>query len=112
MARSKQRGIFTHRGLIAAEAVLVLGILKDWIFGFFVHSTLPNYGKVLLVMAATVGLFGGLLVVVTKLMHKGMAGSHKVAQRMPIILPTVFIHAALLFVLFLLYARMLELVVF
>ena len=112
MARAQEKGLFSHRGLIAAESVLVLGILKDWIFGFFVHSDLPNYGKVILIMAASVGLFGGLLLVVSKLMTKGVAGSHKVAQQMPILLPTVAVHAALLFVLFLLYARMLKLAVF
>lgn len=110
--RSSSGGIFSQRGLIAAEALLFLGVAKDWIFARLRESSFPNYGKVLLVMATTVGLFGGLFVLLQKFTHKTVRGTHKAAERLPVAVPTLAIHGILLFVLFLLYARMLRLAVF
>lgn len=106
------RSIFSHRGLIAIEAMLVLGVVKDVIFERVRTSDLPNYGKVLVIMAATVGLFGGLFFVIERLTARGVANTHQVLKRMPVVLPTLVIHVVLLFLLFLLYARMLKIKVF
>jgi hypothetical protein len=106
------RRIFTHRGLVAIEAMLLTGILKDWIFEVLRRSSFPNYLKVLMVMAATLGIFGGLFFVVERLTARGFAQTHGMAKRLPVTLPTFVVHLALLFVLFLLYARMLHLTVF
>jgi hypothetical protein len=104
--------VFSHRGLIAIEAMLLMGVLKDWIFGELRASSFPNYAKVLLVMATTIGMFGGLFFVVQRLTARGVAHTHGLAKRMPVAVPVSAVHAALLFVLFLLYARMLHLTVF
>jgi hypothetical protein len=101
--------IFSHRGLIAVEALLLMGVLKDWIFEQLRTSTFPNYTKVLLVMATTVGLFGGLFFFLQRLLARGVAHTHGLARQMPIAVPVAAVHALLLFVLFLLYARMLHL---
>jgi hypothetical protein len=103
------RRIFSHRGLVAIEAMLLTGVLKDWIFDALRRSSFPNYAKVLMVMAATLGIFGGLFFVVERLTARGFAHTHGMARRLPVNLPTFAIHGALLFLLFLLYARMLHL---
>lgn len=105
-------GFLSHRGLVAVEAMLVLGLVKDWAFEELRTSSFPNYLKVLFVMATTVGLFGGLFVVVEKLTARSMAGTHKAARTLPFVLPTAAVHAILLVVLFVSYARMLKLSVF
>src|SRR5438552_10097783 len=106
------RSLFSHRGLIAIEAMLVLGVVKDAVFERVRTSGLPNYGKVLVIMAATVGLFGGLFFVIERLTTRGVANTHHVLKKMPVVLPTLVIHMVLLFLLFLLYARMLKIKVF
>lgn len=110
--KPRASGLFSHRGLVAIEALLFLGVAKDWIFVRLLRSSFPNWGKVLLVMATTVGLFGGLFLVFERLMQRGVKGTHRAAGRLPIALPTAAIHGLLLFVLFLLYASMLKLRVF
>jgi len=109
---AKRGGFLSHRGLIAVEAMLVMNIVKDWLFEELRTSHFPNYAKVLFVMAATVGLFGGLFFVIERLTARGVAGTHQAVSRLPIVLPTAAVHGGLLFVLFLLYARMLKLSVF
>ncbi|MBL8863512.1 MAG: hypothetical protein JNK02_16100 [Planctomycetes bacterium] len=98
-----------HRALIAAESVLVLGVLKDWVWRQVLASTLPSSGKVALAMLTTIGLFGGFYVLVQRLFARGVSTTHRVAGRLPLLGTTLFVHAALLYVLFLLYARMLGL---
>ncbi|MDZ4772619.1 MAG: hypothetical protein SGI72_05735 [Planctomycetota bacterium] len=110
--RSKSGGFISHRVLIAVEALLFLGVAKDWVFALLLRSSLPNWGKVALVMATTIGLFGGFFLVVGRLMSRTVKTTHKAAERLPFALPTLAIHGLLLFVLFLLYASMLKLSVF
>jgi len=100
-----------HRALIAAEAVLVLGVVKDWGWRQVLASSLANWAKVAIAMATTVGLFGGFYLVVQRFMTKSVSKTHQAASVLPVFLPTLFVHGALLFVLFLLYARMLGLTV-
>jgi hypothetical protein len=105
------RRILSHRGLIAIEALLLTNVLKDWVFDVLRRSSFPNYMKVLMVMAATLGIFGGLFFLVERLTARGFAHTHGMARRLPFTLPTFAIHGTLLFLLFLLYARMLRLAV-
>src|SRR5262249_57315005 len=49
-----------HRNLMAAEAVLVIGLLKGAMEGWVKASDLPGWGKVAFIMGGTVGLLGGL----------------------------------------------------
>jgi len=100
-----------HRTLIAAEAVLVLGVVKDWGWRHVLDSSLANWGKVALAMLLTIGLFGGFYVVLQRFLARGVSRTHQAAGVLPVFWPTLIVHAALLFVLFLLYARILKLTV-
>jgi hypothetical protein len=99
----------SHRGLVAAEAVLFVGILRDILSHWVKVSELPNYGKVLLVMGMTIGVFGGLFVFVEQFTARTVAGTHKAVRSLTGVMPYWAIHAGILFVLFLLYANMLGL---
>jgi len=98
-----------HRGLIAAESVLVLGVAKDWLWRQVLASSLSNGTKVALAMITTVGIFGGFYLVAQRLMTRSVSKTHQAAGALPVFVPTLLVHVALLFVLFLLYARMLGL---
>ena len=99
----------SHRGLVAAEAVLLVGILRDVVSHEIKEASLPNYGKVLLVMAMTVGVFGGLFLIVETLTARTVAGTHKAGRSITGVMPYWAVHAGILFVLFLVYAHMLGL---
>ncbi len=105
--RSLRRAL--HRSLIVAETLLFLGVFKDWIWHRILAFDLPNWGKVTLAMITTVGLFGGLIVVLRKITSRGVETAHQAARGLPLAFPALLMHVALLCVLFLLYARMLEL---
>lgn len=112
-AKKKQSlGRTLHRALIAAEAVLVLGVVKDWGWRQVMASSLANWAKVVLAMATTIGLFGGFYLVVQRFMTRGVSSTHRAASGLPVVWPTLLVHAVLLFVLFLLHARMLGVSVF
>lgn len=108
----RSAGRTLHRTLIAAEAVLVLGVIKDWGWRHVMASSISNWGKVALAMLTTIGLFGGFYLIVQRLMLRSVSKTHDVAKGMPVVLPTLIVHAVLIFVLFLLYARMLGIAVF
>jgi hypothetical protein len=103
---------FTHRNLIAMEAMLLMGVIKDVIFETVRTSSHANWLKVVFVMAATIGLFGGLFFVIEKVTARGVNQTHQALKRLPFAMPTLVVHVALLFLLFWLYARMLKLNVF
>jgi hypothetical protein len=97
--------------LIAAEAVLLIGLAKTLLEARVLAMQLPNWGKVLFVMVVTLGVLGGLLLIVQKLTMRGMAKTHAVLKAaMPV--PYVLVHAAIFAGLFLLYAHYLGLRVF
>jgi hypothetical protein len=99
----------SHRGLVAAETVLLVGILRDVLSHEIKSSGAPNYAKVLIVMAMTVGVFGGLFVFVERMTARTVAGTHKAVRSLTGVMPYWAVHAGILFVLFLLYAHMLGL---
>jgi hypothetical protein len=92
--------------LIALEAMLVMGVAKDVVTARVMSSTLPSYGKVLFLMAATVGLFGGLYVVIQRLSARSVEGAHAFARALPLPLPYWIAHIGVLVALYLLYAYM------
>lgn len=108
MASKRSRGVFRHRWWIAVEAVLLVGLAKDWVSRRVVDSSLPGAGKVLFVMAATIGLLGSLYVVVEAISSRGIDKTHAVAKRLPLSVPTLVFHLVVLAVLFVLYARTLN----
>lgn len=99
----------SHRGLVAAEAVLLVGILRDLLARGIKTSTFSNDGKVLLIMAMTVGVFGGLFVFVERVTARTVAGTHRAVRTLTGVMPYWAVHAGILFILFLLYANMLGL---
>jgi len=116
MAKKSRRGgtpaFLRHGNLIAAEALLLVGVAKDWISGLIKSqpaATLPNWGKVLFVMAATIGLLGIFFAVLEKFTKGGVAKTHDVVQALPIPAPMLAIHGAVMVGLFYLYAHLLHL---
>ena len=95
----------THRGLVAVEALLFCGILKDGLGNLVKSSSFAPHWKVLFVMGLTVGLFGGLFFFVERLTARTVAGGHKLARNLPLVIPTWVAHAAVLVALFFIYAN-------
>jgi glycerol-3-phosphate acyltransferase PlsY len=94
-----------HRGLVAAEATLIVGILKDFVAGWVKRSSMPDYSKVLFVMAATLGLLGGLYYLFEKLLARSVETTHQAVRSLPLPFSYWVAHAVLFFVLFLIYAN-------
>lgn len=90
------------------EAVLLVGLAKDWVSHRVVESTLAPAGKVLFVMAATIGLLGSLYVVLEAVSSRSIDKTYAVAKRLPLSVPTLVFHVIVLGVLFVLYARTLN----
>ena len=86
--------------------MLVMGLAKDLLTARVKSSDLPNYGKVLFLMAATIGLFGGLYVIIERLSARSVEKAHAVAQSLPLPFPYWLAHAVLLAALYFLYAHM------
>jgi len=99
----------SHRGLVAGEAVLLVGFLRDVLTRWIKASELSNDGKVLLIMGMTIGVFGGLFLFVEKFTARTVAGTHKAVRSLTGVVPYWAVHAGILFLLFLLYANMLGL---
>jgi hypothetical protein len=87
---------------MAAEAVLVVGLLRGLMERWVRASQLPNYGKVLFIMAGTLGLFGGLYWLIDSITSVGIRQTHALLKAFS--LPRVIVHAVALAVLFLMYA--------
>ena len=107
--RAPRRKLLSHRNLLAVEALLVVALLKGWIEEAIRSSTLPDPSKVLFVMASTVGLLGALYVAIEALTARSVEGAH---AAMRLFFPRLFIHALVLFALYLLYAARLGLAPF
>jgi hypothetical protein len=107
MARAaRKRSILRHKSLIAVEAMLVMGLAKDVLGTRVKSSDLPSYAKVLFIMAMTVGIFGGLFVILERMSTRGMERAHAVAQSLPLPFSYWLAHAALFVALYFLYAYM------
>ncbi len=94
-----------HRGLITGEAILLVGVLQQVIQDRISELPLPNWGKVLWVMASTLGALGLVLFFAKDFALKGVAKTHDVAQALPLPTPTLLVHVAIYGGLFLLYAK-------
>jgi hypothetical protein len=88
--------------------VLLVGVLKDFVADEVRTSALPGYGKVLFVMAATLGMLGGLYYFVEKLSQRGVETTHQAVRSLPLPFAFWMAHALLFLALFLLYAYSLE----
>ncbi len=109
MAGKKRARWLTHRRLIVLEALLLVGVLEMAAEDRIVASGFPDELKVVFVMLLVLGFFGSLLIVVERAAKSGLGTTHRTIQSLPIPTPRIFIHALLLFGLFLAYARVLNL---
>jgi len=91
-----------HRHLMAAEAVLVVGLLKGVLDDQVKAADLPNWGKVVFLMAGTVGLLGGLYWVIEGLTARGIERAHGLMRAFS--LHYFGVHGLVLLVLFFVYA--------
>jgi hypothetical protein len=103
------RSILNHRNLVAAEVVLVVGLLKGLVEEHVLASNLPPYAKVLFVMAGTIGLLGALYWLIEGITRAGVSHTYVALRR---VLPGIALHGAIFFGLYLLYATRLELAPF
>lgn len=88
---------------MAAEAVLAVGLLRGLMERWVRASELPSYGKVLFIMAGTLGLFGGLFWLIDSITSVGIKQTHALLKTFS--LPRLIVHAAAFAALFLLYAQ-------
>lgn len=91
-----------HRTLMAAEIVLVVGLLKGVMETWVKSAELPNYAKVLFIMAGTLGLLGGLYWLIESITSTGVKKTHALLKSFS--LPHVLVHALVFVVLFFVYA--------
>ncbi len=91
-----------HRSLITTEAVLLVGVGHELLGRQISHSSLPNWGKVLFIMASVIGVLGGLMLVMVRLTRGSVAKTHAVASAFP--LGTALTHVAVFAALFWLYS--------
>jgi hypothetical protein len=112
MAKKKSSGWvpswLKHRALLTGEVILVVGVVQELIQRQMNHLGLPPYGKVLWIMACTLGVLGVLLVVVHTAVKRSLAKTHEVVQAIPVPTPLLLVHAAIYVGLFYLYAWMWE----
>lgn len=101
---------FSHRRMIAVEALLVVGVLdrlgRRWVIE---DAPVPNWLKVLILMALVIGIFGGLLLVLQRVMASSLAKTHDVMKALPLPTPLIILHAAAFVGLFFAYAWAAEL---
>lgn len=102
----RRRALFSHRRLLLAETVLVIGllqiVLRDWIM---VQAALPAAVRVLFGMALILGVFGGVILFVRQQVQRSLTTTHKVVQRLPLPIPLALVHTAAVGALFWCYAR-------
>lgn len=110
-SRSKSRAtrskpLLSHRRLLLAETVLVLGLLqmlaRDWVLA---QPHIPAPLRVLFGMGLILGLFGGLLFFVRQQVERSLSTTHEAVQKLPLPTPMLVVHTLALAVLFWLYAH-------
>ncbi len=108
MARSgKNSGLFSwlrHRRLVEVEAVLLAGVAQELVQRKIKTMAWPHWGQALWIMGCTLGMLGGLVLVLRALAEGTVSGTHRAAKGLPFRLPLLAMHAAVLAALFLTYA--------
>lgn len=95
---------FRHRWLVEVEAVLLVGVAQELLQRQINTLGLPNWGKTLWTMGCTLGVLGGLVVVLRLLAKRSVTKAHQTVQAIPLPTPYLLIHIAAFAGLFLLYA--------
>jgi hypothetical protein len=95
-----------HRALLTGEVLLVVGVVQEVIQRQMLNLGIPSYGKVLWLMACTLGVLGVLLVVVQAAVKRSLSKTHDIMQAIPLPTPLLIVHTAIYVGLFYLYAWM------
>lgn len=98
---ARRRPLLSHRNLLAAEVLLVVGLLKGVIEEWVKTADLPAWGKVLFVMASTIGILGSLYWLVEAITSHGVGQAH---SAMHFVFPRLAVHVVVFFALYLVYA--------
>jgi len=110
-AQSWFKRTFSHRHLVATEALLVVGVCdrlgRLWVLE---QAPAPNWAKVLIYMGFVVGIFGGVLLLLHRVLTTSVNTTHEVVKALPLPTPMIFIHLAAFVGLFFLYAWALGLI--
>ncbi len=93
-----------HRALLTGEVILTVGVVQELIQRQVHTLGLPPYGKVLWIMASTLGVLGVLLLVIRAVVKHSLAKTHDVVQAIPLPTPMLLVHALAYVGLFYLYA--------
>ena len=93
-----------HRALLAGEVILLVGVIQELVQRQVNSLAVPPWGKVLWVMACTLGVLGVLLLVIQAIIKRSLAKTHEVVQAIPLPMPLLLVHGALYVALFYLYA--------
>jgi len=93
-----------HRALVTTEALLLMSLAKDLLSVEVKHAAIANAWKVLFVMGVTVGLLGVVFLFFQRFATNSVAKTHEVIQALPLPVPLLAIHGAVLISLFYLYA--------
>jgi hypothetical protein len=93
-----------HRALMTGEVILTVGVVQELIQRQVNHLALPPYGKVLWIMASTLGVLGVLLLVIRAVVTHSLTKTHEVVQAIPLPTPLLLVHALVYVGLFFLYA--------
>jgi hypothetical protein len=94
-----------HRNLIAAEALALAGVGK-YALALFVKDQhqLPNWSKVLFLVATTIGILGVLYLTFERVLTRGVERTHEVVKVLPLPFPVALFHCAAWVGIFYLYA--------
>lgn len=98
---ARRRSLLSHRNLLAAEVLLAVGLLKGVLEEWVKTADLPAWGKILFIMASTVGILGSLYWLVEAITSRGVNHAH---SAMHFFFPRVAVHASVFFALYLVYA--------
>lgn len=103
-SHSKGFKAFRHRTLVAAEAVLLVGVAQQLLSQQVAGAAVPNAAKILFTMVGVLGVLGGMVLLARAFAIKGVSQTHNVIKALPIPAATWLLHLAAFGGLFLLYA--------
>ena len=102
----RRRPLLSHRKLLVAEAILILGLAQMALRDLIMTSTqLPATLRVMFGMGLVLGVFGGLILFSQRTLTRSLDTTHRVVQRLPVPLPVRLVHAGFIVLIAWSYAR-------
>ena len=103
---------FSHRRLVAVEALLLAAllesVLEDWVVA---QPDLAGWIKVLFSMILVVGLFGGVMLVLEGAAKRSIDRTTGMVKALPVPTPVLAIHSAFLIAIFFAYAWQMQIAI-